>query len=61
MLTFQADGSKCTTFEFDPRAGSNVGRVVLARNMAQKLKTLRFPGIIKFIDSTEVGGPKSTL
>lgn len=54
MLTSQSDGSKCSTFIFDAKVQGSNGRLPLARNMASKLKTLRFPGIIKYLDSSEV-------
>ncbi|ODQ65835.1 ARM repeat-containing protein [Nadsonia fulvescens var. elongata DSM 6958] len=53
QATRRSDGIKCTVFEFDARLPANRGRLPLARNMAKKLKTLRFPGVVKIIDVVE--------
>lgn len=49
----QEDGSKCSIFSFDISANRN--RLPLARNALRKLRTLRHPGIIKVLDTVEVG------
>ena len=55
----QEDGSKCSIFSFDINA--NKGRLPLAKNALRKLKTLRHPGIVKVLDTIEVGGPSCDL
>jgi SCY1-like protein 1 len=53
-LTFpQEDGSKCSIFSFDITA--NKSRLPLARNALRKLRTLRHPGVVKVLDTQEVG------
>lgn len=49
----QEDGSKCSIFAFDVNANRN--RLPLARNALRKLKTIRHPGVVKMLDSVEVG------
>lgn len=50
---FQEDGSKCSIFSFDITA--NKSRLPLARNALRKLRTLRHPGVVKVLDTQEVG------
>jgi hypothetical protein len=49
----QDDGSNCSIFSFDINA--NKSRLPLARNALKKLRTLRHPGVIKVLDTAEVG------
>lgn len=49
----QEDNSKCSIFSFDVNA--NRSRLPLAKNAVRKLKTLRHPGILKVLDTVEVG------
>lgn len=51
----QDDGSNCSIFSFDIAA--NKSRLPLARNALKKLRTLRHPGVIKVLDTAEVGRP----
>jgi SCY1-like protein 1 len=51
--SFQEDGSKCSIFSFDINA--NRSRLPLARNALRKFKTLRHPGVVKVLDTLEVG------
>ena len=51
--TPQEDGSRCSIFSFDINA--NRSRLPLARNALRKFKTLRHPGIVKVLDTVEVG------
>lgn len=50
----QEDNAKCSIFSFDVNA--NRSRLPLAKNAVRKLKTLRHPGILKVLDTVEVGG-----
>ena len=50
---FKDDGSNCSIFSFDINA--NKSRLPLARNALKKLRTLRHPGVIKVLDTAEVG------
>jgi SCY1-like protein 1 len=52
-LLFKDDGSNCSIFSFDINA--NKSRLPLARNALKKLRTLRHPGVIKVLDTAEVG------
>jgi hypothetical protein len=56
---FQEDGSKCSIFSFDVSA--NKHRLPLAKNAVRKLRTLRHPGIIKVLDTVEVGQSDGSL
>lgn len=47
------DNSKCSIFSFDINA--NRSRLPLAKNALRKFRTLRHPGIIKVLDTVEVG------
>ena len=47
------DGSKCSIFSFDINA--NRSRLPLAKNALRKFKTLRHPGVVKVLDTIEVG------
>ncbi|KAK9371384.1 armadillo-type protein [Lipomyces kononenkoae] len=49
--TRRSDNLSCTIFEFD--INSQRSRLPLARNAAKKLRTLRFPGVIKVLDTYE--------
>lgn len=49
----QEDGSKCSIFSFD--ANANRSRLPLAKNALRKFRTLRHPGIIRVLDTVEVG------
>ncbi|KAK4549833.1 hypothetical protein LTR36_005134 [Oleoguttula mirabilis] len=49
--TRREDNSKCSIFSFDVSANRN--RLPLAKNALRKLRTLRHPGIIKVLDTTE--------
>ncbi|KAK9452911.1 armadillo-type protein [Dipodascopsis uninucleata] len=49
--TQRSDNSPCTIFEFD--VNSQRSRLPLARNAVKKLRTLRFPGIIRVLDTFE--------
>lgn len=54
MLTcWQEDGSKCSILSFD--IGANRNRLPLAKNALRKYRTLRHPGIVKVLDTVEVG------
>lgn len=53
LMIWQEDGSKCSIFSFDINA--NKSRLPLARNALRKLRTLRHPGVIKVLDTVEVG------
>jgi hypothetical protein len=53
LIIWQEDGSKCSIFSFDISA--NRSRLPLARNALRKFKTLRHPGIVKVLDTIEVG------
>lgn len=52
MLT-QEDGSDCSIFSFDITTARS--RLPLARNALKKLRTMRHPGVIKVLDTVEVG------
>ncbi|KAK9471672.1 armadillo-type protein [Dipodascopsis tothii] len=47
----RSDNSACSVFVFDAEA--NHGRVPLARNAVRKLRTLKFPGVVKVLDTFE--------
>jgi SCY1-like protein 1 len=47
------DGVKCSIFSFDINA--NKSRLPLAKNALRKLRTLRHPGVVKVLDTVEVG------
>lgn len=49
----QEDGSRCSIFSFDVNA--NRSRLPLAKNALRKFRTLRHPGIVKVLDTVEVG------
>jgi SCY1-like protein 1 len=49
----QEDSSNCSIFSFDITA--NKARLPLARNAVKKLRTLRHPGVVKVLDTVEVG------
>ncbi|EFX03834.1 protein kinase family protein [Grosmannia clavigera kw1407] len=49
--TRREDGSDCSIFSFDITA--NKARLPLARNALKKLRTLRHPGVIKVLDTSE--------
>jgi hypothetical protein len=49
----QDDGAKCSIFSFDIQA--NKSRLPLAKNALRKLRTLRHPGVVKVLDTVEVG------
>ncbi|KAK9246123.1 armadillo-type protein [Lipomyces tetrasporus] len=49
--TRRSDNTPCTIFEFDINAQRS--RLTLARNATKKLRTLRFPGVIKVLDTYE--------
>ena len=53
LTWLQEDGSPCSIFSFDIPA--NKSRLPLARNALKKLRTLRHPGVIKVLDTVEVG------
>lgn len=53
LTLYQEDNSKCSIFSFDINA--NRSRLPLARNALRKLKTLRHPGIVRVLDTVEVG------
>lgn len=53
LTVAQEDGSKCSIFSFDITA--NKSRLPLARNALRKLRTLRHPGVVKVLDTQEVG------
>jgi hypothetical protein len=61
LTVSQEDGSKCSIFSFDITA--NKSRLPLARNALRKLRTLRHPGVVKVLDTQEVGSynPFSTI
>jgi hypothetical protein len=50
----KSDGSSCTTFVFDVKTYGSAAALPLAKNMSTKMKSLRFPGIIKFLEAQEV-------
>jgi hypothetical protein len=54
----QEDNSKCSIFSFDINA--NRSRLPLAKNALRKMKTLRHPGVVKVLDTVEVGGVSGT-
>ena len=49
----QEDGSNCSIFSFDVTTNKN--RLPMARNAVKKLRTMRHPGVIKVLDTVEVG------
>ena len=49
----QEDNLKCSIFSFDVSA--NRSRLPLAKNALRKFRTLRHPGIVKVLDTVEVG------
>jgi hypothetical protein len=49
----QEDGSDCSIFSFDITA--NRSALPLARNAVKKLRTMRHPGVVKVLDTVEVG------
>ncbi|KAK9447537.1 armadillo-type protein [Limtongia smithiae] len=49
--TRRSDNLSCSVFEFD--INSQRSRLALARNAVKKLRTLRYPGIIKVLDTYE--------
>ncbi|KAK9330339.1 armadillo-type protein [Lipomyces starkeyi] len=49
--TRRSDNTPCTIFEFDINAQRS--RLTLARNATKKLRTLKFPGVIKVLDTYE--------
>ncbi|KAF1990937.1 ARM repeat-containing protein [Aulographum hederae CBS 113979] len=49
--TKREDGSPCSIFSFDITA--NKSRLPLARNALRKLRTLRHPGVIKVLETSE--------
>jgi len=49
----QEDNSKCSIFSFDINA--NRSHLPLAKNALRKFRTLRHPGIVKILDTVEVG------
>ena len=53
LILFQEDGSLCSIFSFDVAA--NKSRLPMAKNAVRKLRTLRHPGVIKVLDTVEVG------
>ena len=53
MCFLQEDGSDCSIFSFDITA--NRSALPLARNAVKKLRTMRHPGVIKVLDTVEVG------
>lgn len=53
LIGFQDDSSKCSVFSFDINA--NRSRLPLAKNALRKLRTMRHPGVVKVIDTVEVG------
>ncbi len=53
LTKHQEDSSKCSIFSFDINA--NKSRQSLAKNALRKFRTLRHPGIIKVLDTVEVG------
>lgn len=57
LTLHQEDNSKCSIFSFDVNA--NRSRLPLARNALRKLKTLRHPGIVRVLDTVEVGSPRT--
>jgi hypothetical protein len=56
---FKDDGSNCSIFSFDINA--NKSRLPLARNALKKLRTLRHPGVIKVLDTAEVGYSRDAM
>jgi len=52
-MIYQEDNSKCSIFSFDINA--NRSRLPLAKNALRKLKTLRHPGVVRVLDTVEVG------
>jgi hypothetical protein len=52
-LHSQEDGSTCSVFAFD--IAVNKSRLPLAKNAVRKLRTLRHPGVIKVLETVEVG------
>lgn len=59
MLCAQDDGSACSIFSFDIAA--NKSRLPLAKNAFRKARTLRHPGVIKVLDTIEVGNTAATV
>ena len=53
ILFDQEDGSNCSILSFD--ITTNKSRLPLAKNAVRKLRTLRHPGIVKVLDTVEVG------
>lgn len=56
LTVVQDNGAKCSIFTFD--IGANKARLPLAKNALRKLKTLRHPGVVKVLDTVEVGMTK---
>jgi hypothetical protein len=57
--TKKDDNSKVLVFIFDCKKHQNM--IPLCKNFLRRSKTLRFPGILKFIDGAEVIIPLSNL
>ncbi|KAL2382165.1 hypothetical protein RJZ90_003482 [Blastomyces dermatitidis] len=53
--TKREDGSSCSIFTFDIAA--NKPRLPLAKNAVRKHRTLRHPGVVKVLETIEVGIP----
>ncbi|BFZ59858.1 Nuclear aminoacylation-dependent tRNA export pathway component [Saitoella coloradoensis] len=53
--TKKDDRSDCSIFAYDSNKFGR-DRLVLAQNAAKKLRTMRHPGVIKFLDSVEADG-----
>lgn len=51
----QDDGSACSVFVFN--IDTHRSRLPLAKNAMHKSRTLRHPGVIKVLDTIEVGSP----
>lgn len=51
--TMKNNGAACTVFTFDGQSPANRNRLVLAKNMASKLKRLRIPGVLKILECVE--------
>uniref|UniRef100_A0A060T215 ARAD1C28358p n=1 Tax=Blastobotrys adeninivorans TaxID=409370 RepID=A0A060T215_BLAAD len=49
--TAKSNGAPCTVFMFDTKGQGQ--RAVLAKNMLQKLRRLRLPGVLRIVDSFE--------
>jgi SCY1-like protein 1 len=53
-MAFQESGADVSIFVFDKaRHASNDDRVLAARNCLKRLKSLRHPSMLKFVDGTE--------